>query len=223
MSIKRETAVLPEYRSTSDRRARPFPGGSELSPDLTREAVRSLLDALRNEETERVAEALKLMFYTCAWREAFLAIRREANPSDQFRSDMRGVWARRVGVIRNGVGDDLLLADCLRKLLKPYDGDDMVLYRGETFNNRCTRTYGFCWSSSEACARLYAENSKRCSSRGSVLLRALVPKEAIISHVGAVSKFPREEEYVVDRRLVSASAVKVVERYTNLKVATHDD
>jgi hypothetical protein len=152
------------------------------------------------------------MFYTCAWRQAFLAIRKEAKPSDQFRSDMRGVWARRVALIRNGVGDDLLVADCARKLLTPYDGEDMILYRGESFNNRCTRTYGLCWSSSEACARLYAENSKRCSSRGSVLLKAQVPKEAIISHIGAVSKFPREEEYVVDRRQLTPSLVEVIAR-----------
>lgn len=114
---------------------------------------------------------------------------------------------------------DLVLADGLRILLPKYRGPAQHLYRGEIFPNRRRRTYGLSWSASADVARSHAKKGEcRACRGGSVLLETMAPADAIISRVRFSEDRYGEIEYVVDRRRLTS--VKVIERFTEMKVKT---
>jgi hypothetical protein len=122
--------------------------------------------------------------------------------------------------VRAPHGGDLLFIMALRKVMPPYTGGDMTLYRGETAANRANLTYGVCWSAQKGIARQHAERGYcRYSRGGSKLLCAKVPASAIITHIGARDGHI-EEEFLVDRRGLPENAVRTVEAFIELNPVT---
>jgi hypothetical protein len=132
-----------------------------------------------------------------AWRRV---INIKEDLSDDVRDFFLQAWFRNGSHLRQECGGGLLLIMALRKVMPPYTGNGMTLYRGETAANRKRRTYGVCWSANKSIARQHAERGDcRGAEGGSVLLQADVPASAIITHIGATDGHI-EEEYLVDRR-----------------------
>ncbi|TBH09917.1 hypothetical protein [Rhizobium leguminosarum] len=177
-----------------------------------RESVAVVIAAIEAEKPYIFCDAIEGLAYTDAWRDAFLAIRKKANPSMAFRLEMGGLWALHGAMIRNALNDDLLLADALRKILPPYSGGDMTLYRGEGFENRCKRAYGLCWTSEEPVARYFAKDRASDYPAGTVLLRAEVPKASIVASIHDLDPENGEFEYLVDRRFLKPAMIRVLER-----------
>ncbi|MGO7133427.1 hypothetical protein AB9E06_21475 [Rhizobium leguminosarum] len=177
-----------------------------------KESIADVMEALQAEHPYRFSDAIEGLAYTDAWRAAFLAIRGKANPSMAFRLEMGGVWSLHGSMIRNGVNDDLLVADALRRILPPYDGSDMTLFRGEGFNNRRRRVYGLCWSSEEGVARSFAKDQASDYRQGAVVLKAFVPKEAIVASIHDLDPENGESEYLVDRRFLKPAMITVIDR-----------
>ena len=107
--------------------------------------------------------------------------------------------------MRTDTGDDRLLINALRKLLPPYEGSDMVLYRSETRENRDHQTYGISWSAQPGLAKsMVKEDAPR------VLLKANVPANAIMAEIRNDDDRYAENEFLVDRTALPENAVQVV-------------
>ena len=134
-------------------------------------------------------------------------------PSDVKDFFCRELWFRYGDHLRQEANDDLLLIAALRKIMPPYTGGDMILYRGETAHNRDHLTYGVCWSAQKHIAHQHAERGLcRCADGGSRLLRATVPASAIITHIGDCAGHI-EEEFLVDRCGLPENAVRVMKAF----------
>jgi hypothetical protein len=181
-----------------------------------RQAVRDLVRAVHAGDAESFYDAAEAFdLFPNVWRD-FMRKVAKANPSDDFRKFFLRLWLRDGDTIRLGVDDDLVLCDGLRSLLPRYAGPTLTLYRGDSARNRRRRTYGLSWSANRDTARGHAMGVWRSSEGGSVLLEAKVSSEAIISAPALLGDYYGEEEYIVDRRRLSA--VKVLERFSQTSI-----
>lgn len=105
--------------------------------------------------------------------------------------------------IRRKVDDDILLAEMLRKMLPPYSGCSMQLFRGEGGNNWDLNKIGFCWSSDINIAKKFACGVNCDNGSGGILLSCFVSAEAIISGPSAHSHHLGESEYTVDPHMLT--------------------
>jgi hypothetical protein len=177
-----------------------------LHPEIIADARKA---AVRRFEKALIDNDRKTLYHRClpeldrwfCWKEA---MRRVIHIEGDLRYDLRmsfyTTWVHHGDHIRLAIDDDLLLIEALRKLLPPYGGSDMTLYRGECMPNRKRRTYGPSWTSSKNVARDFAEIFHRCSDGGAVLLKARVPKVNIIAKLNKGYDPLQEREYLVDRR-----------------------
>jgi hypothetical protein len=137
--------------------------------------------------------------------------------SDEFRRVFLQIYLQSGDHIRQEVGDDLALVDGLRSLLPVYDGPARTLYRGDSARNRRRRTYGAAWSASMDVALSYAATGMwRTFDGGSVLLEAFAPREAIVCAPGLLDDRYGEQEYIVDRRLLTA--ITVIECFSQMTI-----
>src|ERR1700730_10287262 len=137
--------------------------------------------------------------------------------SDEFRRVFLQIYLQSGDHIRQEVVDDLALVDGLRRLLPVLHGPARTLYRGDSARNRRRRTYGAAWSASMDVALSYAATGVwRTSDGGSVLLEAFAPREAIVCAPGLLHDRYGEQEYVVDRRLLTT--ITVIERFSQMTI-----
>jgi hypothetical protein len=135
---------------------------------------------------------------------------------DRVKPDMQRAWLQ-IHIhygdhVRLEVGDDLLMIRALRVLLPPYRGPAVTLFRGDSFSNRCRRTYGLSWTSERAVAEDFANGDLRADiGGGSVLLQTLAPADAIICAPHRLDNRYGENEYLVDRRRLGC--VTVLQRF----------
>lgn len=129
------------------------------------------------------------------------------------------MWIEDSNDLRSDSLHDLVTLEALRRFLPPYEGRPLTLYRGDSFFNRCRRTYGMSWSASLEVAEGFAGGVWRTYSGGSVVLRAEVPLRAIIAKVPVADDKYCEEEYLVDRRHLGP--VFVVYRLTQISMEAH--
>jgi hypothetical protein len=141
-----------------------------------------------------------------ALRSAFRRVAREPKIAPAIRRGFLETWVQHGESWRTEVNDDLVLTGALWALFPPYRGPAVVLYRGDTALNRKRRLYGACWSRLRTIAEQHAQH-KRHGPQGSVLLKTLAPREAIIcalpDHTESV-----EAEYLVDRRRLGRVTVE---------------
>ncbi|ROL66696.1 hypothetical protein BHU25_20775 [Pseudomonas vranovensis] len=101
--------------------------------------------------------------------------------------------------IRELVGNDELVIEMLWKWLPPYQGPDLLLYRGENVDRLAEGRIGTAWSPQEKTARMFA-SGWNAAGKGGVILETLAPAEAIIAGPSAHSKRIQEYEYTIDWR-----------------------
>ncbi|WP_353859759.1 hypothetical protein [Azospirillum formosense] len=174
-------------------------------------AVLALVRGVRDGDIPAIAEGVQAVDQTCSWREAMSKIARLRKVPCASKEWFIGCWIVNGDSLRSDIGDDRILMDALRVLLPPYTGAAMTLFRGDSFVNRCRRTYGMSWSSSLDVAQSFAQGVWQKFDGGSVLLRAEVPSKAIIFSPAVHANDYEEDEYLVDRRYLGK--VEVVKRF----------
>lgn len=117
-------------------------------------------------------------------------------------------------LLRSETRDDLTYFKGLRVLLPSYDGPPVLLYRGESANNRRHTRYGPSWSADKNVARSFASDLSVAAIGGGVLLATVAEPAAIIAAPAILDDRYREQEYIVDRRFLSK--VWVEERFPQI-------
>ena len=107
-----------------------------------RDAVRAFADCVAASDISAIGEVGVRVDMSCQWPAAFRAVLRVKPPNKRFRNRFLEDWLRHGDHLRQEVGNDLLLADGLRRLLPAYSGPPVALWRGDSFYNRRRRTYG---------------------------------------------------------------------------------
>lgn len=131
------------------------------------------------------------------WSElAELVIRTRICPPD-LQNAFHLLWIEKGHFIREKMGDDIQLLELLRLLMPPYEGNGMMLYRGENTDRYRIGRIGFCWTSNEDKARQFARGLNAYKS-GGVLLRAWVPAGAILAGMHPHSQYLGEYEITID-------------------------
>jgi hypothetical protein len=177
-----------------------------------RATVTQFVRAIEGDDRNAVAGMLESLDTTGLWKPVMRKIATLFHVPPGMRRTWRSLWRHSGDHIRGEVGDDLLLIAALGKLLRPYRGPSLTLYRGELSDNRRRRTYGLSWSLSIDVADGFASSpGRRQADGGSVLLRAVVQPEAIICMIPKTDDIYGEAECLVDRRLLTR--VDVLRRY----------
>jgi hypothetical protein len=186
---------------------------SEIADDRRRKRaiVAAFVESVVAGDLDRIAFHLEAIDEDYIWRDAFQAIAKATAVPQNVQRAFMNLWVRNGHDVRGKVSDDRILIAGLKRLLPAYEGGPKTLYRGESAYNRRRRSYGLSWSSDEEAARSFAIGMSRTFAGGSVLLKTVVPPEAILCVPTLHDKTYEEFGYLVDRR--KFGNVKVVERF----------
>lgn len=99
--------------------------------------------------------------------------------------------------IREQVSDDRALVELLREFLPPFEGDSLMLYRGENYARFQAGYIGLAWTTDESVALMFGRGLNAVGT-GGVLLCAQFPASAIISGPNDHSDYLGESQYTVD-------------------------
>lgn len=178
-----------------------------------RQLALDLVDAVRASDLKRFADALDALDYEDdAFTRAMREVAKLPRPSAEFQSYCFDLWLRHGDHLRDLTNGANVLAAGLRVLLPPYTGPTLMIYRGDSWFNRCRRTYGPSWTTSIEVARHFASDTPwRTCVGGSVLLETMAPADAIVCAPGQIDNRYGEREIVVEPRRLGK--VNVVERF----------
>jgi hypothetical protein len=158
----------------------------------------------------RGAQAMGMTFD--GWARGVRAASRLTGLSEASRRLFLDFWIEEGDTLRGATPSDLDLIRVLRALLPPYEGPAMRLYRGEGARNRRRRTYGMAWSAEREIAEGFFRGNAALYAGGTVLLEAHVPADAIICSPHVDGGAYDEVEYLVDRRRLRTTPVRVIDR-----------
>jgi hypothetical protein len=113
--------------------------------------------------------------------------------------------------IREQVANDRVLIQFLRKVLPPYRGSRVVLFRGESRERFLAGKVGLSWSADQATAAMFASGLN--SIGGGLVLRAAFEPEGVIAEPNAHSLYLGEHQYTVDPR--AAQRVEVIAEFAS--------
>lgn len=119
-------------------------------------------------------------------------------------------WIEAGHHIREQIGDDQLLIRLLRRLLPPYEGGSIELFRGENRTRWESKIIGLAWTSKANIARMFGSGLNALDT-GGVLLKAHFAPVAIISGPNAHSNYLGEEQFTVDP--FAGTAISMIEYY----------
>ena len=143
---------------------------------------------------------------TGAWGRTARSVLESSAPLPWGDEDFGTHWIVAGHRIREQVEEDHVLAGFLRKVLPPYGGDPVVLYRGESKQRFAAGAIGFSWSHNESVAVMFARGLNAVGS-GGVLLRAELDAPAVIAGPNAHSRYLGEHQYTVDPAACQGIAV----------------
>jgi hypothetical protein len=177
-------------------------------------AIRMLLDAIQAGNVEDLVTALVAVDELFIWPGAWAAIAKlPGTTPGPIREAFYNYWIEHGDHLR-GESSDLVLIHGLRKVMLPYTGGPLTLYRGDGWANRQHRTYGLSWTADRDIADSFAQGICRTSEGGSALLATEAPANAIICAPHRLNDRYEEAEYVVDR--TQLRDVRVLARYPQL-------
>lgn len=138
-----------------------------------------------------------------AYRKVLEAATRCEGVPDDFREALHLAWTVRGFHHRAEIKDDDLFIRAFRQVFPPYEGNKVVLYRGERSSELELGRLGLNWSTDQEIARMFA--SGLCTTYGcdGVLLTAVAEPSAIITGPNHHSaNWLREMEHIVDPRML---------------------
>lgn len=116
--------------------------------------------------------------------------------TQKFKDEFHQFWIKRGMFICQQINNDELLRDVLRKLLPPYKGEEITLYRGENIKDYRENRIGFCWTSDLKTAKKFSTRNAYNNSK--LILSGRFGKNSIISGIHPHSEYLNEQEYTVD-------------------------
>ena len=118
-------------------------------------------------------------------------------PSPGQKDQFAIYWVEAGHRIREQISDDRVLVNLLRRLLPPYQGGNLKLYRGENLDRLTSNHIGFAWTSELCTAEMFARGLNAIKS-GGVLLEGYFKSKAIISGPDAHSVYLGEKQFTID-------------------------
>ncbi|MCG7388312.1 hypothetical protein [Pantoea sp. ACRSB] len=116
-------------------------------------------------------------------------------------------WVESGHIIRNQINDDEAVAFLLSKLMPPYSGEGMTVFRGENEIRFKSGLIGFCWTANREIAERFARGLNACKGNG-LLLEAYAPSNAIFSVPNEHSRYLEEDEVTVNpRKLINLQII----------------
>ena len=139
-----------------------------------------------------------------AWRKLFAELAARPPLDHDVSRRFHVKWHESHHFMRQLVADDALMLDVARAWLPPYSGGPLLLHRGENLDRLLNGEIGSAWSDQEETAAMFARGLNAVGG-GGVLLRSIVPAEAIIAGPSDHSaNWLREREFTVDHRRLMA-------------------
>jgi hypothetical protein len=146
-----------------------------------------------------------------AWRDA---CERTFNSTNDLAADAQGLFVEFGHRIRDRINDDLIMTKLLQRMLPPFTGSGMQLFRGENADRYHEGQIGFCWTPKREIAEMFGSGLNAMAGAGGLLLSSLVRSSAIIAGPNAHSMWLGEEEYwVCPSRL---EEVTILAKYPNM-------
>ena len=113
-----------------------------------------------------------------------------------FKDEFHQFWLERGMFIRTQISNDELLRNLLRKLLSPYQGEEITLYRGENIKDYRENRIGFCWTNDLRIAKRFA--TRNAYNGIKLILSGRFDKDSIITKIHFEDDYMDESEYIVD-------------------------
>ena len=132
-----------------------------------------------------------------AWARTVQSFLEDSKPKPWGHEDFDTYWIVAGHHIREQVANDHLLASFLRRVLPPYRGGTIVLYRGENKQRFAAGVIGLSWSTNVNIATMFAQGLNGVGN-GGILLRAQFEPLAVITEPNAHSLYLGEHQYTVD-------------------------
>jgi hypothetical protein len=136
------------------------------------------------------------------WTELVKSLSNAEPASIAMKDSFHSQWVESGAFIRESINNDLILIKLLTLLLPPYDGDSLVLYRGENKTRFDEGRIGFCWTQDLSIAEMFGSGLNAYKSPG-LLLRAEVPACSILAGPNEHSRYLGENEFTVNPSLLS--------------------
>lgn len=139
-----------------------------------------------------------------AYRQTLEAAAECDGAAEGFREAFHLAWTVRGFRHRAALQDDALFLRAFRRIFPPYQGEPLILYRGERTSELEAGRIGFNWSTKEGVGRMFA--SGLCTTYGGdgVLLRASAAPQAILSGPNDHSaNWLGEMEHIVDPAMLT--------------------
>ncbi|MHC7564146.1 hypothetical protein ACYAYU_23360 [Klebsiella pneumoniae] len=144
------------------------------------------------------------------WVEFVKSIDNAETASIAMKNSFHSKWVESGGFIREKINNDSILLKLLTLLLPKYDGDSLVLYRGENKDRFDKGLIGFCWTTDISVAEKFGSGLNAYKSPG-LLLRAEAPACSILAGPNANSRYLVENEFTVNPSRLSS--ITVIETY----------
>ena len=132
-----------------------------------------------------------------SWSSFALSLLDEQELSMEAIESFGTYWIEGGHHMREQIANDQLLIHLLRRILLPYDGGPIVLFRGENRGRWDNRSIGLAWTSNIETARMFGRGLNAVRF-GGVLLKACFQPEAIISGPNGHSRYLDEDQFTVD-------------------------
>lgn len=145
-----------------------------------------------------------------AWRELASTLLRVAVVPPELVTSFSTYWVEGGHRVREQLGDDRQLVQLLRKVLPPYTGAPVELFRGENAQRCSQGLIGLAWTPDREVAEMFGRGLNAVPG-GGVLLRGVFDAGAIICGPSAHSRYLGEGQFTIDPFL--PVALDVLERY----------
>jgi hypothetical protein len=193
----------------NDERVAAMQNALRLERRAAKEAANLGISACVMNDVDMLLDGLDAISETIdGWARFFRKAAIIAPPSDEVRAEFTLQWVLRKSR-RAGTRHDLTVLAALRRLLLPYEGSEIRLFRGASARERKRRAYGISWTDDPDIAASFASNSPwRSRPGGTVVLECLAKPAAILGTTLSIGDPFGEREYFVDRRQLVHVTVK---------------
>jgi hypothetical protein len=162
-----------------------------------------------NRPQTNVSDERKILDYIQSrnrWPELIKTIKNSEPASLAIKESFHLMWIETGSFIREKINNDVILTELLTLLLPPYDGGNLVLYRGENKVRFDEGRIGFCWTKDISIAEMFGSGLNAFKSPG-LLLRAEAPACSIITGPNNHSIYLGEKEFTVNPSLLASITV----------------
>ena len=161
----------------------------------------------------KVSDERRLLNYIHSrnrWVEFFNNTKNSGSVSTAMKESFHSKWIESGAFIREKVNNDLFLTELLTLLLPTYEGESLVLYRGENKARFDEGRIGFCWTQDISTAEMFGKGLNAYKAPG-LLLRSEAPACSILAAPNDHSRHLGEHEFTVNPSLLTN--ITVIETY----------